>query len=165
MSFVFLLLVFHLPLLPRLCLYSAYLIYLNYPFPLCPYSTPIFLVVWDFVNGNYVLCRVTCGSMCLIWMHRLLQTCRANDGGLTVCDRHNVMCNTNVEACVKSWFPCSGPGMSILCCVCFEANCFLAHCYEHLQYEKDLSTVVWRFWWSAITWTWSVTCLLAPSVY
>lgn len=50
--------------------------YLLHPFQLCPYSSPLLLVLWNFANRCCSLCHVTCGSMHITLMHRRLLTCK-----------------------------------------------------------------------------------------
>lgn len=71
-------------------------------------------------------------------------TMHASDCGLTVCDRHNMLCDTYVWACVKGCLQCDGCGMSVWLCVGSEVNCAFFRFYEEFH-ERDLSTIVRHF--------------------
>lgn len=70
---------------------------------------------------------------------------RAGDRSLTVCDRLNVLRDTVVGAWVKRRWHCDEHGMSVSCCVGSEVGCPCVHCYEKVEYEKDLSRLMRRF--------------------
>lgn len=66
---------------------------------------------------------------------------RSSDCVLTICDRHNVLLDTDLGAWVNPWFPCS-------VCVMwrrFRSLWSFIRCYEGVEREEDLGTLVWRY--------------------
>lgn len=70
---------------------------------------------------------------------------RASDNEMPIRHYLNVLRDTDVGACCKSWLHCAGRGMFVSRSVGSEVNCLYVCCYEEVNHEKYLSTLVQRF--------------------
>lgn len=69
----------------------------------------------------------------------------ATDLARTVRDRPNVLHDADVGAWVKHWLHCSGHGMSVSHCISPETNFPFVCCYEEVEYENELWTLLRQF--------------------
>lgn len=68
----------------------------------------------------------------------------ATDRALIGCYRHNILCDTNVGVCVRSWPNSGGRGMSALRSYSPEGNCPLVRVYEQVECINELWMFVQR---------------------
>lgn len=75
---------------------------------------------------------------------------RASDPALTLCDRHNVLLDSDVGSLVKRLLPSCGRGLSQLRCIASGVDCPFVRCYGEVKNEKDPSMLVRRSDWQTL---------------
>lgn len=69
----------------------------------------------------------------------------ASDPALNVCDRHNLLRDTDVKAWVEPWRHCGERGKSLTNCFGSKIDWLFFRRYEEVEYKTDLWTFVRRF--------------------